>query len=47
MKEWNKAEIAELELKCTENGSEITSYIDEIRVDAPDGPWYAFSGTND
>jgi hypothetical protein len=44
MKEWNKAEITELELKCTEHGSSQTKYIDEVRVETPDVSWYSYSG---
>ena len=45
MKEWMKAEITELELKCTEHGGTLNSYVDEIR-NTEDGPWYSFSGTD-
>ena len=47
MKTWIKAEITELELKCTEHGGSLNPYIDEVRNDAPNGPWYAFSGPGD
>jgi len=30
MKEWSKAEIEMLELKCTEGGLLVTKYIDDV-----------------
>lgn len=47
MKEWNEAEMKELELRCTENGRDITAYKDEVRVETPDITFYSFSGTTD
>lgn len=46
MKEWNKAEMKELELRCTEHGSAQTNYVDEIRVESPDVSWYSYSGVD-
>lgn len=47
MKVWDKAEIKELELRCTENGKDITPYKDEVRVETTEVNFYSFSGTDD
>lgn len=46
MKKWNKAEMQELELKCTENGRDITPYKDEVRIETPEINFYSFSGVS-
>lgn len=43
MKEWNKAEIEELELKNTEFGVDITPYIDDQYTDDNGYKHYSFS----
>ena len=49
MKKWMNAEITELELKCTESGSDVTAYKDDVRQDPndPNKMWYSFSSTTD
>jgi hypothetical protein len=47
MREWIKAEITELELRCTENGRDLTPYQDEVRQENPDLNWYSFSSITD
>ena len=43
MKEWMKAEIEELELKCTELGTEVTPYVDDVYTDDQGNRHFSFS----
>lgn len=47
MKEWIKAELTELELKCTESGTDVTPYKDDSYIESDDKVWYSFSSTTD
>jgi len=43
MKNWVKPDVEELNIKCTEQGKNISSNYDEIRVDQNGNYWVSFS----
>lgn len=43
MKNWEKPELTTLEIVCTEQGKDISSKFDEIRVDQNGNYWAGFS----
>ena len=47
MKKWNTPVIDELNIACTEQGQQISSSFDEIRVDQNGNYWASFSSGAD
>lgn len=43
MKTWIEPEIIELDITCTEQGTNMSSEFDEIRVDQNGNYWVSFS----
>lgn len=43
MKKWKTPEVEELSISCTEQGKNLSSQYDEIRVDQNGNYWVSFS----
>lgn len=43
MRKWNAPEVTELNISCTEQGKNISTNYDEVRVDQNGNYWYSFS----